>query len=315
MRQPLVPGKGVISSELRALVPIISAQNAGPLLDLMGALLARRGGEVHIVGLVEVPGLRPERVRDIMVQRRRSLLRWMASVNRQGLESRGVVSTELKVSHQLALGIREAVYENDSNLIAIEWPGLDTQRPKQLGAVLEDLTTSPPADLVLVRPRSGSRRMARDGARILVPVRGGPNAALALDIGAGLSAGFGCRLTVLHVYSPAISPATRQREQKAFHELISTLGDLDMTVVERDAPSVSEAIFEETRDYDIVVLGAYAQATDSMPLVRSELAAAVRGLPGAVILVRTLASVAGESTFETGRQRSNTAQMRRTGMG
>jgi nucleotide-binding universal stress UspA family protein len=276
----------VIGPDLTLLVPIIRAQNAGPLLALADALVRSSGGRGHVLGLVEIPETQNRPPPAIMAQRRHDLLRWIATVDSGSPDNRGRLSVQLRVSHNLSQGIREAVYETESNLLLVEWPGLTSRRPQQLSAVLQSLTSTPPTDLLLVRPDPQGGELPAVGDRILVPIRGGANARLALKAAAGIAQARGCALTVLHVHETGLDARQRSRQLWRFHNLVAAVSAPNVEVIERQSKSPAAVILEEAPRHRAVVLGAHVQPGDAGLLVRSDLASMVRALPGTVILAR-----------------------------
>lgn len=264
------------------LVPIIRAQTATPLLAVADALCAPTHSTGIVLGIVELPRRGVPDLKRLVEERRHDLLRWIASVDTA--ERQSGLTIQMRVSHDVPLGLREAVYENGCDLIVVEWPGLTTNRPKLVGAVLEELATDPPADLVLVRPdRPG--RLPGEGA-ILVPVRGGPNARLAIRIAEAIAETRNAHLTLLHVSDTRHHPQRRLAMEEAFREMVAEVRYRDVEATVRGSENAAETILTESRDYRTVVLGAYADPPRSPVLVRSELASMVRRLRGTVILTR-----------------------------
>jgi len=91
----------------------------------------------------------------------------------------GELRGQVRIAHVAAQGIREAVLETDTNLLVLE--AAASQAPRQDGLwvnAVEDLLVDPPCDVALVRPDTTPIRS------VLVPVRGGPSAQLALRLAA-----------------------------------------------------------------------------------------------------------------------------------
>src|ERR1700716_1742824 len=172
-----------IGQRMQLLVPILRAQTATAGLSVADALSAANSGQGHVLGVVEVPRGPTDNLAAQVAQRRHDLLRWIAAIDAHKPGVHSGLAIQMRVCHNVSLGIREAVYENGSNLILIEWPGLSSRRPRLLSAVLDDLTSEPPADLLLVRPGTRTGQGPLAVKRVLVPVRGGPNAPLALLAG------------------------------------------------------------------------------------------------------------------------------------
>ncbi|HEX6548662.1 MAG TPA: glucosyl-3-phosphoglycerate synthase [Candidatus Dormibacteraeota bacterium] len=272
------------------LVPILRVQAAPALLRVASAVCENEGGTGHVLGVVEIPAGR-EIARSITVARRyRALLQRITSVEEREASGFGV---QVRVGHSVSQAVREAAYESGSTLIVVEWPGF-SKRPADQN--LDDLVADPPADLLLVRPGESRRSSI---SRILVPVRGGPSAALALRTAAALARGRRAALTVMHVYDPRLSHAQRVQERETFNEALKSLGRIRHTVKEVDAGAAA-AIRAEAENHDLVVLGAYADTAHSSVVVGLRLVETVRRLPGNVIVAKSARSVTPVWDIESG---------------
>src|SRR5438067_7068772 len=179
------------------------------------AILQHRGGTGSLLGVVEVARGQPISRGITVACRYRRLLNRITAI---GESSRAVFGVEVRVAHNLALGIREAVYEVGADLLVLEWPGLSV-RPG-VSSVIASLVSDPPADLVLVRPDPDPENGDRG---ILVPIRGGPSARLALQVADALAAAEDLALNVLHVYRPQQQAERRRREEAYVHQLADEL--------------------------------------------------------------------------------------------
>jgi glucosyl-3-phosphoglycerate synthase len=266
------------------LIPISSVAGAGRLIEIGEALLRRDGGSGHVLGIVEIPIGKPIAHSLTVARRYRGLLQRMTAMEERRQAGLGV---QVRVAHNLAQGIREAAYENGSDTVLAEWPGLSA-RQRRNGSMLDDLIADPPADLLLVRDDPDRRLDELRPSSILAPVRGGPSAALALRTAAALADATEARLTVMHVYDLRHqSPERRRRECERFHDLLQGLHQRNLEVLEVDSRAPSQAILEEAQRHQVTVLGAYAEVARSSLVVGSRLADAVRHLPGTVIMAKS----------------------------
>jgi len=282
----------VANTEPRVLVPIIRAQAAGPLLSIGDGLTRQSRGSGNVLGLVEVPAQASEALAIEVTQRRRDLLRWIAATD-DAMEPRtgpglGIL---VRVVHDVALGIREAAYETNANLIVVEWPGLASRRPRLLESVIENLSAHPPADLLLVRPGEVGSGFHVPAGRILVPVRGGPNARLALRLAATLAGAWQARFTVLHLTDPRHHPDRKAQESAELSFLLSQVAAPAPDLVDREAVHIGAAIREAAAGADLVVLGASADPAQGPLLVHSRLAASLRRVSATIAVVRTIESL------------------------
>src|SRR2546425_8482271 len=121
-RQWLLEELSLDPPDVQVLIPILRAQTAAPLLDLADALVSWHRGEGEVLGLVEIhekPGID---LRSATSERYRSLLQWISAHDyRRRPRPMARLNVQVRVTHRISWAIREAVYENNSNLMVIEW--------------------------------------------------------------------------------------------------------------------------------------------------------------------------------------------------
>jgi nucleotide-binding universal stress UspA family protein len=280
-----------LDHDVNVMIPILRAQTAAPLLDLADALVYWHRGEGQVLGLVEVHSKLGLDLRSATSERYRSLLQWI-SANDYRRRPRPVarLNVQVRVTHRISWAIREAVYENNSSLMAIEWPGLENPRRHSLSAVIDDLARDPPVDLVFMRPDPGLEDSELDAERVLVAIRSGPNAQLALRAGVALAAAHGGKLVVLHVSDSRNHSGQQAQEHARFRDLVDQLPYQNVEVLERSSEDPRLAILEEASLHPVVALGAQAALPGSSALVAAQMARIVRQLPKTVILAKSLES-------------------------
>jgi glucosyl-3-phosphoglycerate synthase len=110
-----------------------------------------------------------------------------------------------------------------------------------------------PCDIAVVK-----QRPMAEIRRILVPVRGGPHAELALDFADALARRHGARVTVLHVVPPGLTPAVRAQAEHALATFLKLHARGHADGLLREAPNVRNAILREAEKSDLVIMGASA---------------------------------------------------------
>ena len=109
------------------------------------------------------------------------------------------VRTVVRVGTNVAKVILEASRALRPNLLLMGWRGSPGQRSYLLGSTLDPVTRYAPCDIAVVR--IGDLNGVH---RALVPMSGGPNAPLALDL--ALSLAEDARVTVLYVIQESLGP-------------------------------------------------------------------------------------------------------------
>ncbi len=271
-------------SETRILVPIVRAQAVQALIAVGDALAKPQDADGKLLGLVEVPRRPGANVANQVVHRRRELLRWISDEESiRGLPARlGIL---VRVVHNVPLGIREAVFETGANLVVIEWPGPNSRRAGTLTSVVDDLSASPPADIVFVRPASQVLDLSGRPLKVIVPIRGGVNARLALEVATRLSLAWGGEMSLLHFVNGSHHPDRRAYDLAAARATASAKPSA--TLIVSETTEIREGISSAASRADVVVLGAYSERGRHPALVRPELVDALSAIEGMLILVRS----------------------------
>ncbi|HLJ67952.1 MAG TPA: glucosyl-3-phosphoglycerate synthase [Chloroflexota bacterium] len=264
----------VYEAPMNVLLPAEDIATLRSLLPVGGAVVSRYGGRGTALSVVEIPEDRSLSEGALIVRRRRQLLARIVQIQPQALFQPAVVT-----ARSVAAGIRDAVRDSSIDLLLLSWrAGRSTRR----NDTLENLVEGPPCNLAAVM-RGGSAGVRR----VLVPVRGGPHAQLALAIAEAVAAQAGAELTLLHVDLPEWSSVRRDREQSFFEE-VRVGSRYDGTRFERVvAGSVQEALLRAGSQHDVVVMGAAARDQNSPFLFGRFPHLVARKLSGSVIVAKT----------------------------
>jgi glucosyl-3-phosphoglycerate synthase len=292
------------------LVPLLNLGVATELVHLAAALVAGvqetppPEARVVVLGVVEVPPDGHLSEGRSMARAYRALLSFLPSEVPVGHAPDGSprsvpVHHTVRVAHGVAAGIREAARSGEADLLLLHWKGYATDPAHySYGETIDDLLNDPPAHIVLARPGGWDV-----GRRIFVPVRGGPAAELALDISLVLATRLGSSLTVMHSVPRAcpldLDPATsdtaraeRLRGEEPYLALAARLnrleaeGQVPLEHVLTVADDVGQAVAEESRPTDLVVLGAPGVGAGEDPALHPVVGRVLEAQGRPVLLVR-----------------------------
>lgn len=248
-RRPL--GRDAYSQPYRVLVALSHLAEAHVLLPLAEAIVDERHGQLVILHVVTVPEGRPLSEATAEASRTRQLLDdFLASRGRAVPEVRTVV----RVAREVWEGIWETVDQEAIDLLLLGWRGKGLSETAVEELVNQRLA-APPCDVVVLRPAMGLAGPEdwQEVRRILLPVRGGPHASLALRVANALADAVDATITLLHVTSQAARDAEEDlfttfapalRGLKRLRRSVTTVGD------------VPEAIIEEAGHQQVVIMGA-----------------------------------------------------------
>ncbi len=261
---------------VRILIPVANPGTAGELVRIGAALLEPRAGELRALGIVEVPEGMPLSEGATRARHARRLLQRVLDYAPEGIPIHPLV----RIARHAAEGIIEAAADEEADLLIFGWGGRHTinanveapssspgrrARPSPESAsvvspTIDQVVRAAPCDIAVVKQRG-----ATEIKRILVPVRGGPHAELALTFADAIGTYHGATVTVLHVVPPGITRAVRAQAERALAAFVKQHVHGAAEPLVREAANVRTAILREAERADLVVVGASASAAEGGP--------------------------------------------------
>ncbi len=256
----------------RILLPLRETDCCEELLAFVRALLPETSGEIVLQGVVLLPEGEPISSGAVPAQACRHA---MAEATGRCGEERLTILPRIAVGYEVWSEVRKACTELEADLLVVPWDGPDLP---VLGVPVEQLLSQAPADLVLVY---GTRLAGC--RRILLPMRGGLNAELALHVAGALARASGAEITLLHAADPRGFPlelrGLRRREPRITRTVEAS----------RDPLST---LLEEARSHDALILGATLRDPETGAMTLGPIARRVlseSGLPTLLVRSRHLA--------------------------
>jgi glucosyl-3-phosphoglycerate synthase len=288
----------------RILIPVANPATAEELIRLGADLLDPKGGELTALGIVEVPEGMPLSEGATRARHARRLLQRVLDFAPQGTAIHPIV----RIGRHAAEGIIEASAEQEADLIIFGWggkapSGRDGTGPSVFSPTIDEVVRDAPADIAVVKQRG-----SKDIRRIIVPVRGGPHAELAVRYADTIARRHDAKVSVLHFVPPGITLAVRAQAEHALAQFLRQHLRGKAEGIVREAANVRNAILREADKADLVVMGASAQpaGADGEAYLFGALpeAIAARARP-TVVVVKTRETI-GRQTFEQLASRAET---------
>jgi glucosyl-3-phosphoglycerate synthase len=252
------------------LLPARAPEQIRLLLPLAAAIARQQGGQVVVLGVVEVPAGQP--LSDGMLETRQVRADFDAlGASDHGAPVRGVIT----VAHDLTAGIRTAAEEQRANLILLGWPAEAFSSERLFGPPIDSLLRQPPCDVVVARLRAGLWR------RVLLPVRGGPHTNLACDVALALADHHDAAISVLYAANPRLPDHASVRDSL---QALRTMPRVTRWL-ERSIPA-EQAILAEAPDHQAIVLGVTGRRGDPEAPIGPLADRVLRQADSSVVLVR-----------------------------
>jgi glucosyl-3-phosphoglycerate synthase len=281
---------------VRILIPVANPATAEELIRLGSFLLDPRSGELTALGIVEVPEGMPLSEGATRARHARRLLQRVLDFAPEGTTIHPIV----RIGRHAAEGIVEASAEQEADLIIFGWggkspSGRDGSGPSVFSPTIDEVVRDSPADIAVVKQRGTT-----EIRRIIVPVRGGPHAELAVRYADAIARRHDAQVSVLHFVPPGITLAVRAQAEHALAQFIRQHLRGRGEGVVREAANVRNAILREAEKADLVVMGASAQpaGADGESYLFGALPEAVAARAKPTVVVVKTREVIGRQTFE-----------------
>jgi nucleotide-binding universal stress UspA family protein len=233
----------------RILIPLANPRTAAELVRI-GASVMDRSGCLVALGIVEIPEGVPLSEGATRARHARRLLQRVLDFVPEGVELRTLV----RIGRRAAEGILETAAEEDADLIVFGWSGTPGGRKggeAVFSPTIDAVVRDAPCDIAVVKQRG-----VEEVRRILVPVRGGPHAELALRFADALGRRMDAEVDVLHVLPPGVGEGVRAQAEHALQGFVRRQARGRSVPVIREALNVRNAILREAETADLLVMGA-----------------------------------------------------------
>jgi glucosyl-3-phosphoglycerate synthase len=239
------------------LLPVCEAAEARPLLPLARAIAQGWRGHVLLFGIIQIPEGKSLSEGALPAQTLRQELERLAAA-----DPLVDVLPTARVTYSPWEEINQQVNQADYDLLLLRW----NEDQTVFGADLHDVLVRLPCDVAIVRPGEPNHI-----ERILLPIRGGPHAQLALRLSLALAEAHQAEITALHVAPP--SPQSPQ--DTPFTNLMPVLQQLQpVTRIVTLQRRIQASILSEARQHDVIVMGTAARPR-SEPVAIGDVAARV----------------------------------------
>jgi glucosyl-3-phosphoglycerate synthase len=266
------------------------------LIQLASALMpiqeGQARGKVISLGVVEIPEELAFSEGAIPARMHRQAL---GRLSRLKGSPRVEMRTLVRVNRQVWQGIVETAQEESVDLILLGWSGR-TREHAILGTTIDEAVRNAPCDIAVAKGLNLSA-----AKRILVPIRGGPHAALAFKLATGLADRVDGMVTALRIETSSAGDSLWEvehaRDVEEFAAVLATAPRPDrVREVIVKADSVVDAICREAESHQVVVMGAAAGPPDPDLLFGPIAETVARQIDRSFVVVKT--KLPGTATHE-----------------
>ncbi len=232
-------------SKYPVMVAVANPNSAALLVQDTYKICQAKEASVELIHMVPVPEQIPlSRAAEYITSGKESLLEAMLY-----LSMHFPCNTTLRYCRNIARGIVSAVREKNARLLVLGWHGKRDTSLFSIGSTIDPIIEQAPCDIVVLKD-TGKNKVFE---KVLVPVSGGPNSALAAEIASIVADGENREITVMTVHTPN----SRFDLDKFIQNQTKRLNLPEKTFIPKiiKAKSPVAAILKESKGYDLIVLG------------------------------------------------------------
>jgi len=248
----------------KVLVPIVHGCDQTSAINAARVIAGE--GSVMPVGLVYIPEDESLSSGAVRVQEVRQTLRRLFNVKHR---------TEVHAAHRPWDEIVRVAEKEKPDLLIMEYPC----QFETLNTTLVEVLTHPPCDMAIV-----NSHVPDSLNNVLIPIRGGPYAELALRIALSMR-----RFGQININSLHMVPTNSDRKQDAafrgMERVLKNLPEVQEHNVATD--NSGEALFETSRRFDLTVMGVSARPVDEVASIGPVAEQMMRESQHGVIVVKT----------------------------
>lgn len=283
----------LVSVDYSVLVPVADVRQAG-MLGRLGSVLAKEhNGGVLALHVIKVPPqLSLSDGRHFLKEGRPPL----QEVIGEAKEFDVPVHTMIRLGRSVPDAILKTTAENTSDMILFGWPGRSGTNEPLFGSVIDRIISNPPADIAILRYRPH-----KYFNKILVPLAGGPNGRLAVNLAYAIAKNTpeDTQIVLFHVAVGDIDPI--QAEARAKNVFRYATRGLEFPFEERVEPANSpvEGIVEASKGFDLIIIGATKEPRFKNLLMGNVAQRVAEGAECPVIIVKRQSTILDSMLRET----------------
>jgi nucleotide-binding universal stress UspA family protein len=230
----------------RVMVSVANPDNALSMVRTTYQLCrARKAPKVDLLHMVPVPPHVPlSEAESYMVEGKEGILETMLY-----LAPMFPITTHMRYCRNISRGIISACREKRIRMLIMGWHGRPNSGYFHMGSTIDPILERAPCDVVVLKDTGGNRTFQR----VLVPLAGGPNSALALEIASILADQDQGRVTCFHIAGGRRKFDVNEFLEQNESRLHLPAERLEVKIVPRRP--IVEGILAESEQYDLVVLG------------------------------------------------------------
>lgn len=251
----------------KVLVPVI--HGCDPKSAIIAARAVRGRGKINLLGLIPIPddeslstaAVQARAVRKTIqkISKAENIIRW----------------GRVHVSHKPWSELRQIVEQEKPDLLILVWPC----QFEALNTTIAEVLSHPPCDIVIV-----NQLIPENLKNVLIPMRGGPYAELALRLGLSIKNTHQSEVSSLHIY-PTNKLKAQDAAFRGMDRVLRNLPEIKKQEVVTDDPA--GLILDISKKYELLILGASARPVNDVTSIGPVAEKIMQGSKTGIMVVKT----------------------------
>jgi nucleotide-binding universal stress UspA family protein/glycosyltransferase involved in cell wall biosynthesis len=251
----------------KVLVPIVHGCEQTSAIAAAGAIAGE--DNVMLVGLIYIPEGESLSSAAVYAQEVRQTLKGLSNLKHIQRW------TEVHATHRPWDEMAKVIEKEKPDLLVLEYPcHFETLKTTPM-----EVLTHPPCDIAIV-----NSNVSETFKNVLVPIRGGPYAELALRTALSMRRFRPVEITSLHMV-PTNPALKHDAAFRGIERVLKNLPEVKKQYIATDNPA--EVIFDTSRQFDLIVMGASVRSTDEVTAIGPLAERIMAESPCGVIVVKT----------------------------
>lgn len=231
--------------QYRILATIVNCDNMDIITKYIRLVAKKRDAKIELLNIIEVPDIAPLRSGAKYLPERKLLLKKVENL----LGTSNKIERIIRYSHSISKAVISASKEHATDLTVIPWKGYSKTSKHQLGKSLDTIIERTPTDLLVIKAGEDVAKIKR----ILIPTTGGIHSIMSCDIASILTKAYNCEVVLFNIYGRDDEKARRLRKLKPLTKFFK---EDKVSIKCTKSSHIVSTILEESKDYDLVIVGA-----------------------------------------------------------
>ena len=238
------------ASTYQVMLPVRSGGISEILAKYASRMAKHMNGELLITRIVSIPHHASEKE----ARKGADIKRGIVSATRKAVDIDIPIHTIIGRAETAASGIVRYIRERNTNIVVLGWKGYTNKSLYQMGNTIDRIIERAPCNIMVVKPGKEGLHTNKAIKKILLPISGSDHASLSANVAQAMTANKkDLEVTILNINTRNES---ENKILSRMQPILKHLGDINWSVKISYESDISKAILDESKNHDLLILGA-----------------------------------------------------------